>query len=321
MNRVLIIAFLFTVTDFLYSQQLPLFTQYRENHALINPATVNSDYMLYEYNFSMGLSVRSQWVDQKDTPRTGVFRGEYIFKDTRGTGLLVGGHLINDRTGPTIHSGAYARIAGLISDDPYFGALSVGLSVGLAQYQVKTSGLFVLEQGDILTEFDQSKMAPDVSVGVFYYKRLDNGDNIYAGISSPQIIGLDLTFRGPGRNGVESFGEFTTKRNRHLYALFGFYKFLDDYSFIEPSIWIKQVDNAPIHVDANLRYQMSKNFWIGFGGSSSKTAHGEIGVLIGDNLGWGGNIKIGYGYDYSFSSVGAFFGPSHEINIGFTLDQ
>jgi len=80
----------------------------------------------------------------------------------------------------------------LISDDPYFGALSVGISVGIAQYQVKTSGLFVLEQGDILTQFDQSQTAPDVSIGVFYYKRLDSGDNIYAGLSSPQIIGSDL---------------------------------------------------------------------------------------------------------------------------------
>ena len=47
--------------------------------------------------------------------------------------MVVGGYLINDQTGPTGFTGAYGRFAGIISDDPYFGGLSFGISLGVVQ--------------------------------------------------------------------------------------------------------------------------------------------------------------------------------------------
>jgi len=43
------------------AQQLPIFTQYRENHGYINPASISSDYMTYYHNLYFGAPYRLQW--------------------------------------------------------------------------------------------------------------------------------------------------------------------------------------------------------------------------------------------------------------------
>ena len=77
----------------------------------------------------------------------------------------------------------------------------------------------------------------------------------------------------------------------------------------------------PVNVDFILRYQMAQNFWIGAGGATSKTMHIELGFILGENLGFDNTLRIGYGYDYSFSAFGPYTGGSHEINISYALER
>ena len=64
----LVCALLFCST--LVAQQLPLFAQYRNASGLINPASINAEYFLYEYDLNFNASYRSQWQQQPETPRT-----------------------------------------------------------------------------------------------------------------------------------------------------------------------------------------------------------------------------------------------------------
>ena len=45
----------------LNAQQLPYQTQFRQLYAYINPASISSDYFLYEYNAAINASYRLQW--------------------------------------------------------------------------------------------------------------------------------------------------------------------------------------------------------------------------------------------------------------------
>ena len=141
-----------------------------------------------------------------------------------------------------------------------------------------------------------------------------DGDNVYLGLSVPQVFGLDLTFT----NGQ---GEYNLKRVPHYFALLGLYKYFSQDSFWEPSIWVKYADGVPLQIDFNSRFQWSRNFWLGAGASNNKTFHLETGFLLGDNIGWDKNIKIGYGYDHSFTSFGPFAGVTHEINVSVTMER
>lgn len=303
----------------IFAQQLSLFTQYRENQSIINPASVSGSYLTHQQNLTFGASYRAQWAGLENAPTTATLRGEYLYTGGGTVSLIAGGYLINDQTGPTGFTGLYGRIGGLLSSDPEYAGISIGLSAGAVQYRVNTSEITLRDEGDILSGDDQNKLFPDVGVGVFAYSQLDNGgffdgDYLYGGISIPQAIGLDLTFK-------EASGEFYTKRVQHFYGMLGLYKFFSNDGFIEPSVWVKYVANAPINVDVNLRYQMAENFWIGAGGASSKAMHVETGILLGDNIGLDNTLRIGYGFDYNFSTFGPYARGSHEINISYSLEK
>lgn len=312
-----VVAFLMA-TNSIFAQQLPLFTQYREYNSALNPAAVNSNYMTFEQQGSFGLSYRVQWRDIATAPRTAVLKGEYLFDDMGGVNLLVGGHVLNDQTGPTSFTGAYGRIAGVISDDPAFGGISIGLTAGMVQYSIDMNEIRLRDQEDFLSQ-DQNQMYPDVGFGIFAYRMLDgnnlDGDFIYGGVSVPQVLGLDLSLA----NGAGE--DFSLKRLQHIYAQVGYIKYLRDDSFLEPSVWVKYVQNAPVNVDVNLRYQFVSGLWIGAGGSTAKTSHVEAGVLLGDVEGFGNMLEIGYGFDYSFTSFGPFANGSHEINVSYNFGR
>lgn len=295
------------------AQQLPLFTQYREYQTILNPASVGSSYLALDQNLTFGASYRNQWTGLKNGPTTATLRGEYLYENT-GFSLLSGGYILHDQTGPTGNTGVYGRVGGVISPDPYYGGISVGLTAGMVQYRVNGNEIILREEGDIFDGESQSKFSPDLGFGIYAYKYLRKGDYVYGGISMPQLLGLDLAFKSDN-------GEYKTQRIQHMYAMAGYMLRFKDGSLVEPSVWAKYVKGANANIDFNFRYQMQTSFWIGIGGSTAKAIHAEAGVLLGDNAGLDNTIRIGYGFDYNFSSFGPFAGSTHEINISYSLDR
>jgi len=302
------------------AQQIPIFTQYRENAGIINPAALPSDFFTDGHNLSFGTSFRKQWADLPTGPTTQLIQGTYFPNNNGevGVNLLTGGYIINDQTGPTGFTGAYARLGGIISSDPKYSGLSIALNAGMVQYRVQTSQLVLKDAGDIKASQDQSQMYPDGGIGAFYYQQMGgalDGDYLYGGLSIPQIMGLDLSFPNPD-------GKFYTQRVRHYYGLLGWYHFLDDKNtFIETSVWFKYAQDVPCNVDINMRYQMSGSFWIGAGITPFSKFHAETGFILGKNMGFDSNFTIGYSYDYALASYGPYVGATHEINLTFSLPK
>ncbi|TXB61332.1 PorP/SprF family type IX secretion system membrane protein [Phaeodactylibacter luteus] len=297
----------------LQAQQLSLFTQYRENATVINPASMESDFLAFGQNITFGGSYRAQWVGLDNAPTTQTLRGSYVNSGGSGVSIMTGGYLINDQTGPTGFTGAYGRIAGVLSPNPEESGFVVGLSAGAVNFRVDASQIRLREEGDVVGTADQSQFFPDLGLGLYYYSMVGRNDNMfYAGLSVPQVFGLDLTFQNEA-------GEYQTKRVQHYYGMLGFYAFFNNDSFLEPSLWVKYTEGAPFNADFNLRYYTPVNFWVGAGGSTAGTAHLETGVVLGDVSGFDNTFRIGYGFDYSFSSFGPTAGSTHEINLTMSL--
>lgn len=316
---------IFTITAFLlillamdlHAQQLPLFTQYRENIGIINPAAVSTDYFLYENAMSFGATYRAQWVGLENGPRTQTLRGDYIYTDGDNVGFISGGHIINDQTGPTGFTGMYGRFSAIISDNPYYGGIVGGLTFGAVQYRIKGSEIRLRELNDVLGGMNQSQWFPDVGLGIYYYKFIQNrgffdDTHVYGGLSIPQVFGLNLEFENEE-------GNFETQRVRHYYAVAGFIKQFRNEGYVEPSVWVRYVENGVLNADFNVRYQTGSTIWFGIGASTNKNLHFEAGLLIGQNAGLDNNLKIGYGLDYSYSTFGPTAGAAHEINISYSF--
>lgn len=315
MNRLLTAIISFSIALSVKAQQIPLFTQYREMQGVLNPAAINYDYLTDKHTSSFGASFRRQWSDINNAPTTQVLRGEHFMNRLSGVGLLVGGHLMNDQTGPTGFTGVYGRLATVFSSDLEYSGLSIGLSVGAVQYRVKTSEIKLRDPNDIRALTDRTQMYPDLGMGIFYYQRMDglfDDDYFYAGLSVPQLMGLDLQFPTDG-------GSFSTKRVQHYFANIGWYHYMGESSFIEPSASIRYLPNAPINIDINARYQMGSSFWIGVGTSLQGKLHAETGFILGKGLGVSSNLKVGYGFDYSFQSYGPYAGTTHEVNLSYSF--
>jgi len=243
-------------------------------------------------------------------------KGEYIFHENT-VGLILGGYLINDETDPIGTTGIFGRLGGLISNDPSSYGFSIGMNLGVMQYRIAPNELRVMDGNDISLENNLSVWNPDVGFGIYYYQSIGStiGDYFYTGFSVPQTFGVNVDFKNTS-------GDFQLERIRHYYGLAGYYKNLGDLSFVEGSVWIKYVPNSPLNVDFNIRYQLEGVVWIGTGLSTARVFHLEAGLNIGEDIFnlEDFNIRIGYGYDHSFSSIGASgqFGNSHEINISYS---
>ena len=291
------------------AQQLPLFSQLQDNAEVLNPAALSTNFLRFEHNLQIGGVYREQWTQFEGHPRTMALTASYLPTDYEGVTPHIGVGFLSDRTGPTGFTGAFAKFAGLISGDPYEGGVSFGLQAGFNQYSVAFDELVLREEESVFVTDDDTRLYPDVGAGVFAYKRFR--ENVYyAGLSSPQLLGLELGFGAAD-------SALVTRRYRHFYGQLGGVFNIDAESYWEPVLWVRQVPGAPLHASASVRYQSAVAVFIGAGASTTEAFHGELGLLIGEpdeRL-----IRLGYGFDYSFRSYGQYAGATHEFQFSYSL--
>lgn len=300
------------------AQQLPYYTQFRNYQSIINPGSVSSDYFLYEYNVSFLANYRAQWISQAETPRTAFLSGEYI-SNLGGAFNLMGGFMaVKDQTGPFGLTGYYGRIGSIFSGDPYFGGFGLGISAGVAEYRVSADRIVWRDPDDPrIPEFNIRKQRPDIGVGLFFYKRIEDGplidDNIYFGISVPQVLGIETEVIGPNNT-------VRIQRVPHYYGTFGWYHFFNQDGFFEISGWMKYIPGLRTNLDLMGRIQPYRNLWGGAGFNLNGIVHLEFGLNLPEFLYKDGSLKIGYAFDYNISAFDVPFGTSHEITVGYLFD-
>ncbi len=298
--RTLILTLIFAgmFTGDLLAQQLPNFSVYRDHWNIINPAALSNNYLINNLNKSIGVSHRSQWVGVNDAPTTSLVNFEWV-SDKRNS--IFGGHIVNDQTGKIGQTGIYGQYAyrlnlGKRTDQ----TLSIGLTAGVVQYSAQLSQIqfFDIEEQPLT---DDNFIYPDFGMGIFYHY----SDKYYAGFSMPQTFSLETRFETRDKS-------FAFDRTQHLYFVAGGYYqvtwFGNETSFVEPSVWIKYVPNAPLTIDLNARYQISELIWAGlglasgFGDETSSRLNLEAGVILGEQINLTkGQLKLGMAFDLPFT--------------------
>jgi type IX secretion system PorP/SprF family membrane protein len=297
------------------AQQQPLFSTYRHQWKVLNPASISNNYLLNEMNISLSASHRQQWLGLEDAPNTQLIQFEYLPPNNRK--IVTGGHIMRDQAGKLGQIGLYGNFAYRIElGRRVEQTLSIGLGAGLVQYRAELENI-AFATPEMASLSNDNVLYPDFSLGAFYHY----SDKYYAGISIPQVFGLQNVFR-------DSLGEraFDIRRVQHWYAVAGAYIdvpwFGSTTSFLEPSIWLRYVPNTPISMDANVRYQISDFFSLGFGGGVgfgerlSSVLHLETGFKLGESMNINNGLwKIGFSYDIPLSQYRSAFGHTFEINF------
>ena len=101
----------------------------------------------------------------------------------------------------------------------------------------------------------------------------------------------------------------------HLFATGGYRLPLNDDIFALPSLMVKYVQPLPLQADINLKLQYRDLLWIG---GSYRTFDGFAG-MAGINV--SNTFNVSYAYDYTTSQLGTISKGTHEIVVGFLINN
>ena len=315
MKRFFIFPTIFFLALNLCAQQTPLFSVYRDQWAVLNPAALSNNYLLNDRTMSLSGGWHVQWWNMPQSPRTQTLAWEIVEEEQNS---VIGAHIVNDQTGKIGQTGLYARYAYRINLGRRTAqSLLIGLSAGAVQYRAKLSEIEFPDPSAAPAE-NRQNIKPDFGIGAFYHY----DDRFYAGLSVPQAFGFLSTFENDE-------AAVSIRRVAHIYAVAGGYWSApwlgNETSFIEPSVWLKYTPNSALNVDLNVRAQVSELVWagtganVGFGIQPGVALHFEAGLFFGDQVQlFDGQLKAGFAFDLPVTQgLSRAFGGSAEVHLGY----
>jgi type IX secretion system PorP/SprF family membrane protein len=284
---ILILAFLLSAT--LFAQQESVFTFYKSNMNLVNPAYVGID------NQTLVTSaLRKQWTGIEYSPETQAV----TFGTPLGKNLGFGISMVHNQT--FIEKQTFLgvdfsyQIKMNETTNFYF-----GLKFGGDFYDINTSGLETyVSQSDPALESIHS-FNPNLGVGA-----LLKNEKFYLSLSTPRLLS-----NTKARNDE---GYATTAINRpHFYFSSGYNFVLNASLVVKPSLMVRFVNGAPVSVDLNSMLEINRVFEIG----AMYRTDQAYAILSKINL--RKRFTIGFAYEMSTRVVMASAKNTNEIFIQF----
>ena len=275
--------------NFVYSQQLPLNSQYVYNPLVINPA-----FSGITESSSIILMNRNQWTGFVDEPirTTSISAHHALNNQKHGLGSL----LFSDRTGAINIHGLDLMYSFKF---PIFlnYNLSLGISGNIYQYVFDDSNLNTATFDPIVNGEIQKKINFDSNFGFLVYD-----DFLFFGASIVNLIQSKVLTQD-----INEPNQFA--RN---YYCFGGYNFTDETTKIgfEQSFLLKKTEFTDFQYDINLKAIFNNIFWLGAGYRSND----ELIALFGFNY---DKFSLIYSIDYNYGEIGNYSGASHEFSLVF----
>lgn len=320
--------YLFVCLSFIgsvFGQEVPRSSQYIFNNFLLNPALSGIDSYI-----DLKIGYRKQWSGLEGAPTT-----QYISVNTpigddyirssinsfssngynplsrslvnsysaaephHGFGLMA----MNDKAGllrQNSVSATYAYHLGLSSNVN----LSLGVAAGFHSLGLKVEDIVAeYEQDPLFNAGYNNRLRPDLGFGLWLY-----GPRFFVGTSVKQIIGSSAVVED---NAVVS----RPYQSSSFYATTGYKIFLDEEIAMIPSMLVSYWRNAPPAIDVNLKLAYQDKLWI----AGSFRNNDAFSVLAGYNF--GSLINVSYSYDVNTSALSRVNKGTHEIGIGFLLNN
>lgn len=276
------------------SQQLPLYSQYMMNGFLLNPAIAGSVDL-----FPVNLTARQQWVGIKEAPSTQALSTHVLLANQT---MGVGGYIFNDKFGPVSRMGIQGVFAYHLPLPGIDSKLGLGLAFKGFQYKIDQSQVITIDDSDpALSYAVESTFVPDADFGAYLYN-----EKYFVGLSATQLIQFKL-----------KLGDNTNEQNKMIrhYFFTGGYKFDLGKDFqIEPSVLVKGTEKTPFQLDINAKTYYKKNYWLGVSYRTSNDIVAMIGLKVN-------KIYFGYAFDYTTTNIRKYSTGSHEIMIGFNINE
>lgn len=306
MKKVSLLFGLLAFVGSVWAQQVEEFSLLRENAFVLNPALAGTQGYIHGT-----ATFRKQFTRIEESPYTALLAMDGEIKDKH---VGIGAYVIHDVTGPTGKTSGtvsvayniplYRKYSPRLTNGRANHILSIGVSLSVVQYRLQGDKLLLNNPGDPkLYSSTGSKIFPDASFGIYYKWK----SNFYAGISVPQIMGLNINYRG-------NDGTAMIKKMQHLNVLVGGKIEMARGNFsIDPVASFRWVKGAPPQGDVGVRFMMYKIFYVGANYRSLNQAVAEAGFSVKDLF------FFSYATDFNLSKYRKDLGSTHEICLSFKI--
>lgn len=277
-------------------QQLPYYTQHKNNAFIINPGVTGTKRLL-----DARLNYRKQWVGYEGAPTT-ISLGLHsrFMKGKMGAGL----YLMQDKIGPqkqTNIAGSYAYHIRFPDCE-----LSAGLAVNATKFTLVGTDMTLHNNQDqsIDQHLANSTWVTDGNFGIYLYN-----DRFHVGASGVHLL----------QSTAEFYKNDTTKKGTFKYFTQGNitlgYNFSENPDFVwESTLYGQYVKAVPLSLDYTLRVHMHQKFFAGI----SLRLHDACAVHLGFTL--KESYQISYSYDIQIGGLKKYNSGSHEIMLSISSD-
>lgn len=276
-----------------WAQQEAMFTQYMHNEIVVNPAYVGSHDVL-----SFTALHRQQWIGIDGAPVTQTLSAHTPLRNPK---LATGLSIINDKIGVTRNitiNHMYAYKLAFDKKKEHF--LQFGLQGGFTYTCADYNDLLIRDENDLKFENQIREFLPNFGAGLYYYAQ-----KFYVGISTPQLV----------QNRVELSSDIDIAfQQRHYFFTSGYVFDASPSLKIKPSVFVKMVGGAPVEIDVSTNFIIKEHYWLGFTYRSGDSFN--VMALVE----WSKQLRIGYAYDYTVTSLGNFSYGTHEIIVNYRLN-
>lgn len=294
-----ILATILVVTSIaMMGQQAPMFTNYSNSYAGINPGFGG----LSEGLNLMGI-YRDQWTGFVDmegnsvAPKTLLFSGDMPVTVLRGGVSLA---VIQDSYGFEDNTNVNMGYSYHLDLGP--GILGIGLSMNLINRAVDFNKFYpTMEQDPAIPSGEQSSMLVDAGFGLFW----QIPETFYIGLSATNI------FESKGKELVESSSTSVSfMGDRTFYLTAGYeYQFNNPVFVLQPSLCVMS-NIAITQINAGAKLLYNNKFWFGVNYRYQESVAMMAGFKIND-------IQISYSYD--INTLGIAVQGSHEVCVSYFL--
>ena len=297
MIRNYLIIILSFVSSYVWAQQYPWWSQYRNNQTLNNPAFCGTKRLV-----DIRINYRNQWTSFEGAPKTyALSLNSRLWKGRLG----LGGFIFKDDIGPfkNFNSTVTAAYHLKFADSE----LSFGIQGNYLSTTFNGNDITLRNQQDkAINQYVEDKTGNfDGSFGLLYYN-----DRFHLGIGANNLASSELEFY---QNDSLKKGKYTSVPHYNISAGFNW---ADDPDFtFENSILAVYVPNLPFSFDYTLRLHMKKQLIAGFSFRLNDAIALHLGYTIKEKF------QILYSYDLVTSPLRKYQSGSHEISFIFSSNM
>ncbi|EPR67877.1 PorP/SprF family type IX secretion system membrane protein [Cyclobacterium qasimii] len=308
LNSILIIFGVFVTLTSVRAQQLPQYSQYVFNGVHVNPA-----YAGYKVEPFVQATYRTQFSGFEGAPQTFSLAADMgNLDETMGFGININA----DQFGAS-------EIQSLLltysynAQISYESFLAMGVSSGFTSYGLDASQFQADDPSDPgIPQGSINAITPNLNLGIFFHTPV-----FFTGLSAYNLVGQNI---------LENKNLAVATHNPHFYFQLGALFHLTSEVYFKPSVLVREDLNGPTSFDINAMFLLQENYWIGTSFRSGLTKNqATISEISGNRTALAllfdifitDELRMGYGYDFNLNSKSNYTNNSHEISLGYYLNN